>query len=796
MANYSSSSSASGPQLKPQTPVNGMPAHTSPSPAPHSVRTSSSGAAERPGSPVRTTAPPAPVLAPSTISSNGTSKERALGVKMHSSGLPASPSLMLLREGGSSSARGSNSELHRSAAGAPSDAGPDLGQAVYSSYGSPHYSSSKGPGGGADDGIYGSQRQTTRRTNDSVDKDPNGFEAGLRASGERFALIFSQLDELSLNSRLGRPDAAKSSASSETTAPSTGAGASESMSSSSTADREGLLSSQGAAQSEAASAGQTAAGHPSPSLQAFPTPAANASEDATGADTPMVEKLQRDLMATQRSQQEAVSRATVLASQTASLQEQLARAEEREKELQEKIRERDMKLAASADKLQAMDEVKNDSVSKERELEHMTSRLREAERTLSKVVASRQSGSGSEVAQPGSPAVGSAPSTAAGTAAGQDGHGPVVEELMRRLRLRERELNEANGKIEMLMVDRRRGSDSAERKRHSLDPASMSLGAVAREDSSMSVGSLSTSGMSGAMSTASTQDSEIEIKKLKERMKIVEEALRAMRDEAREHVLAIKSQDIVLNRLLGSGSFAEVHQATWHLPCAVKRLKDTVRHNKYEVQKFQREAYLLRSLLHPGVLRVFGFCKVDHLLVTEVVTGGSLHSIIHNCSASSSTPTGGPKKLMAHREVSVACAAVCRVHACAHGVVRVRVRTPREAAHVHAVKAGQVTGGGPVRCSSTRRRLQTYCATCTCATSCTATSSQRICWWIRVACSSLPTSALRARRRAFISRSRSTLPEPPPDPHPWVTPHPPPSPCLSVSLCHCRRCLSAPRFRG
>jgi hypothetical protein len=192
-----------------------------------------------------------------------------------------------------------------------------------------------------------------------VDKDPNGFEAGLRASGERFALIFSQLDELSLNSRLVRPDAAKSSASSETTAPSTGAGASESMSSSSTADREGLLSSQGAAQSEAASAGQTAAGHPSPSLQAFPTPAANASEDATGADTPMVEKLQRDLMATQRSQQEAVSRATVLASQTASLQEQLARAEEREKELQEKIRERDMKLAASADKLQAMERLRS-----------------------------------------------------------------------------------------------------------------------------------------------------------------------------------------------------------------------------------------------------------------------------------------------------------------------------------------------------------------------------------------------------------------------------------------------------
>ncbi len=34
---------------------------------------------------------------------------------------------------------------------------------------------------------------------------------------------------------------------------------------------------------------------------------------------------------------------------------------------------------------------------------------------------------------------------------------------------------------------------------------------------------------------------------------IVEEALRAMRDEAREHVLSIKSSDLVLNRLLGSG---------------------------------------------------------------------------------------------------------------------------------------------------------------------------------------------------------------------------------------------------
>jgi hypothetical protein len=148
-----------------------------------------------------------------------------------------------------------------------------------------------------------------------------------------------------------------------------------------------------------------------------------------------------------------------------------------------------------------------------------------------------------------------------------------MEELIRRLRVRERELNEANAKIELLMTDKRRGADSAERKRLSLDPSSLSLGAVSREDSNMSVGWMSASGTSAATPSDGILESEMEIKKLKERMKIVEEALRAMRDEAREHVLAIKSQDIVLNRLLGSGSFAEVHSATWHLPCAVKRLK-------------------------------------------------------------------------------------------------------------------------------------------------------------------------------------------------------------------------------
>jgi hypothetical protein len=129
-----------------------------------------------------------------------------------------------------------------------------------------------------------------------------------------------------------------------------------------------------------------------------------------------------------------------------------------------------------------------------------------------------------------------------------------------------------------------------------------------------------------------------DLMKMKERVKMVEEALRAMRDEAREHVIAIQSADIHYESLLGTGSFAEVHKSVWKLPCAVKRLKPTVRQNRYEVNKFQKEAYLLRSLLHPGILRVFGFCKVDFLLVSEIVSGGSLHEVIHTT----------PPQLMSH----------------------------------------------------------------------------------------------------------------------------------------------------
>ena len=66
-------------------------------------------------------------------------------------------------------------------------------------------------------------------------------------------------------------------------------------------------------------------------------------------------------------------------------------------------------------------------------------------------------------------------------------------------------------------------------------------------------------------------------------------------------------------------------------------LQDNVRNNKYEVQKFQREAYLLRSLLHPGVLRVFGFCKVRLRLRLRLRRRRHLRLALLSAAASSKT---------------------------------------------------------------------------------------------------------------------------------------------------------------
>ena len=55
-------------------------------------------------------------------------------------------------------------------------------------------------------------------------------------------------------------------------------------------------------------------------------------------------------------------------------------------------------------------------------------------------------------------------------------------------------------------------------------------------------------------------DDRREILHLRERVRIVEEALQLMRDEARARVPSVEAADISYVRLLGRGSFAEVCQ--------------------------------------------------------------------------------------------------------------------------------------------------------------------------------------------------------------------------------------------
>ena len=71
------------------------------------------------------------------------------------------------------------------------------------------------------------------------------------------------------------------------------------------------------------------------------------------------------------------------------------------------------------------------------------------------------------------------------------------------------------------------------------------------------------------------------------------------------------------------------HPRVSQVRCAVKTLKESVRSNMYEVDKFRREASMLRSLRHPGVLRVIAVNDAKFSIAIEIMPGGSLHSLLH-----------------------------------------------------------------------------------------------------------------------------------------------------------------------
>mmetsp|Transcript_50183 Transcript_50183/g.117859 ORF Transcript_50183/g.117859 Transcript_50183/m.117859 type:complete len:490 (-) Transcript_50183:109-1578(-) len=91
----------------------------------------------------------------------------------------------------------------------------------------------------------------------------------------------------------------------------------------------------------------------------------------------------------------------------------------------------------------------------------------------------------------------------------------------------------------------------------------------------------------------------------------------------------IQVKELDVGALIGTGSFAEVFKGEWRLPCAIKKMKGSL--SREQMAEFAREADLMRSLRHPGIVRLLGVCvEPPHFyLVQELVPGGNIFDLLH-----------------------------------------------------------------------------------------------------------------------------------------------------------------------
>ena len=97
-------------------------------------------------------------------------------------------------------------------------------------------------------------------------------------------------------------------------------------------------------------------------------------------------------------------------------------------------------------------------------------------------------------------------------------------------------------------------------------------------------------------------------------------------------VLDIPYSDIEIDEVIDSGAFGEVYTARWHgNRVAVKILRGAQITEKSRAS-FQREVYVMNCLRHPNIVLLLGACQTPpHLsIVMELLTGGSLHHMIHD----------------------------------------------------------------------------------------------------------------------------------------------------------------------
>jgi len=88
----------------------------------------------------------------------------------------------------------------------------------------------------------------------------------------------------------------------------------------------------------------------------------------------------------------------------------------------------------------------------------------------------------------------------------------------------------------------------------------------------------------------------------------------------------VDPSELRLEEILGSGTTADVHRASWHgTDVAVKRLKGS---SKLSVE-FTREISVMMRLRHPNLVLFMGAAMDPPMIVSEYCAGGTVFSLLH-----------------------------------------------------------------------------------------------------------------------------------------------------------------------
>eukprot|EP00294_Goniomonas_avonlea_P007772 CAMPEP_0114547310 /NCGR_PEP_ID=MMETSP0114-20121206/4397_1 /TAXON_ID=31324 /ORGANISM="Goniomonas sp, Strain m" /LENGTH=1694 /DNA_ID=CAMNT_0001731859 /DNA_START=209 /DNA_END=5293 /DNA_ORIENTATION=- len=95
--------------------------------------------------------------------------------------------------------------------------------------------------------------------------------------------------------------------------------------------------------------------------------------------------------------------------------------------------------------------------------------------------------------------------------------------------------------------------------------------------------------------------------------------------------LLVKFSDLRILKDVATGSTGKVSLALWHnVPVAVKQFRIMQALERPTQEKFVDECVALRSLRHPNIVQLLGFCTEPLCIVMEWMSRGSLWAVLHN----------------------------------------------------------------------------------------------------------------------------------------------------------------------